>query len=239
MSLKNCSRNEQISELENKINYTFNKKFLLERAMTHSSYANQNKLDYAYHNERLEFLGDSVLSLTISEYLYKKYHSKPEGKLTRLRSSIVCEASLYDKAKLLKLGTYLQMGKGEEQSGGRERVSTLSDAFEALIGAIYLDGGLDNARQFIISQFSNMIETLEKKEKFSDYKTQLQELAQKQSGAVISYDIYKEEGPDHDKLFSARVYINDKLSGEGTGKSKKEAEQHAAKKALEITGDLK
>lgn len=230
-------RKEQLSELEDKIGYHFQKIYLLDRALTHSSYANQLGLTYIEHNERMEFLGDSVLSLVISEYLFRKFKTKQEGKLTRIRAGIVCEPSLYKCAKELDLGQYMLMGKGEEQSGGRVRVSILADAFEALIAAIYIDGGYDNAKSFIISNLSWAVESITKDIYAFDYKTRLQELVQKAHGAKIKYTITDQKGPDHNKTFYAMVSVNDKAAGRGQGRSKKEAEQEAAKDALSILGD--
>lgn len=231
-----AERKEKLSELEQKINYKFTKIYLLDRAMTHSSYANQYNLPYIEHNERMEFLGDSVLELVVSEYIFKKYRSKPEGKLTKVRANIVCEASLYERAKEIDLGEYLKLGRGEEVTGGRERTSILADAYEALIAAIYIDGGLESAREFIIPQFVDAIETVVKKENFKDYKSSLQEHVQKNPSSSIRYEIVREEGPDHNKVFFANVWVNNSLSGKGRGKSKKEAEQEAARSALSSLG---
>jgi ribonuclease-3 len=229
-------RKDKISELENKIGYRFNKKYLLNRAMTHSSYANQYMLPYIEHNERLEFLGDSVLSLVISEFIFKKYRNKPEGKLTKIRANIVCETSLYQRAKRLGLGEYLLVGRGEEITGGRERVSILADAYEALIAAIYIDGGLDSAKMFIIPEFTDDIENVVDREYFKDYKSRLQEYVQKDQNAVVKYEVVGEEGPAHNKVFYVNVNINGNYAGKGQGKSKKEAEQQAAKAAFESLG---
>lgn len=228
---------DNISELENKIGYTFKKKYLLGRALTHSSYANQHNLPYVEHNERLEFLGDSVLSLIVSEHIFKKYRSKPEGTLTKIRANLVCESSLYEHAKALSLGDYLKIGKGEEITGGRMRASLLADAFEALIASIYIDGGLECVRKFIISQLSESMEHMAKKASIDDYKSRLQEYVQKDQGANIRYEIAGEEGPPHNKTFSVRVFINGFVSGEGQGRSKKQAEQEAARIALLKIGE--
>jgi ribonuclease-3 len=200
-------RKEMLAELEQKIGYSFHKKYILNRAMTHSSYANQYGLSYIEHNERMEFLGDSVLSLVISEFIYKKYRNKPEGKLTRIRANIVCEASLYEKARKIGLGDYLIVGRGEEVTGGRERVSTLADAYEALIAAIYIDGGIDRVREFILPQFVDAIDNIVRREHFRDYKSWLQEFIQKEPGSAIRYEIAGEEGPDHDKVFYVNAFI--------------------------------
>lgn len=231
-------RIKELKELEEKLGYVFKKKYVLNRAMTHSSYANQMGLHYIEHNERLEFLGDSVLSLVVSEYIFKKYKNKPEGKLSKIRASIVCESSLYEMAKNIALGQYMLIGKGEEATGGRERVSILADAYEALIAAIYIDGGFESASQFIISQMEEKIESTVKSAHTKDYKSRLQELVQKEQAANIIYEIENEEGPDHDKVFYAKVSLNGKDAGRGRGKSKKEAEQEAAKCALNLLGDM-
>lgn len=229
-------RKEKLSELEQKINYKFEKKYVLDRAMTHSSYANQYNLSYVEHNERMEFLGDAVLELVISEYIFKKYKNKPEGKLTKIRANIVCEDSLYERAKKINLGDYLELGRGENITGGRERASILADAYEALIAAVYIDGGLEPAREFIIPRFEDAIESIVKKENFKDYKSRLQEYVQKDGSSSIRYETVAEEGPDHDKVFFVNVWVNSSLSGEGRGKSKKEAEQEAARAALVSLG---
>jgi ribonuclease-3 len=231
-------RENQIREFENRIGYEFKKKYILNRALTHSSFANQYGLSYIEHNERLEFLGDSVLSLAVSEFIFKKYRRKPEGKLTKIRASIVCEASLYKQALKLDLGDYLQIGKGEEASGGRSRVSLLADAYEAVIAAIYIDAGFDKAREFVITRFSGEIENMVRESDIIDYKSRLQEYIQKDQSTSIKYIIKKEEGPPHNRVFYAAVILNNEIEGEGQGKSKKEAEQQAAKAALSILGDL-
>jgi ribonuclease-3 len=230
------NRKNQLLLLEKKINYNFNKKYLLNRALTHSSYANQLGLSNLEHNERLEFLGDSVLSLVISEYIFNKYKNKAEGKLTKIRANIVCESSLYDKAKHIKIGDYMLIGKGEELTGGRERVSILADAYEALIAAIYLDGGFEKAKEFVISIFSPSIEENVKSAYTKDYKSTLQEYIQRDSNLIIKYELENEEGPAHNKIFYVKVSINSKVIGNGKGRSKKEAEMHAAKAALEFLG---
>lgn len=230
-------RKEQLSELEQKIGYIFSKTYLLDRALTHSSYANQEGLSYVEHNERMEFLGDSVLSVVVSEHIFKKYKSKPEGKLTRIRSGIVCESSLYECAKKIDLGRYMLIGKGEELSGGRNRVSMLADAFEALIAAIYIDGGLEKAREFVISSLSDTIDGAVKDAYMRDYKTKLQEIVQREQGATIVYKVVGEEGPAHNKTFFVEVTVNGSITGKGRGRSKKEAEQRAAKSALSLLGE--
>jgi len=234
----NKARREQIAILENRIGYTFKKKYVINRALTHSSYANQYGLPYIEHNERLEFLGDSVLSLVVSEFIFKKFRNKPEGKLTKIRAAIVCESSLYKKAKQINLGEFILMGKGEEITGGRERVSILADAYEALIAAIYIDGGIESARNFIISNICNSIKDDMAGTEDRDYKSRLQEYVQREQGTNIKYEIEGEEGPAHNKIFYAKVTLNDKSAGRGSGRSKKEAEQEAAKSALAFLGDI-
>lgn len=229
-------RKAKLSELEQKINYNFKKKYILDRAMTHSSYANQYNLPYIEHNERMEFLGDAVLELVVSGYIFKKYRNKPEGKLTKIRANIVCEASLCERAKKINLGEYLELGRGEEITGGRERESILADAYEALIAAIYIDGGLEIAQELIIPQFADAIESVVKKENFKDYKSRLQEQVQRDRTSSIKYETVGEEGPDHNKVFFVNVLVNNDLVGKGKGKSKKEAEQEAARSALNSLG---
>ena len=219
-----------ISKFEETINYTFeNKSYILE-ALTHSSYSNENK-NYKF-NERLEFLGDSVLSIIISDYLFKTEKELPEGELTKLRANIVCEESLSEVASQINLGNFLLLGKGEEATGGRERISILADALEAVIAAIYLDGGIKEARDFIFKYMQEIIENSIKGKIFRDYKTYLQEVLQSKGEQNIWYKLIDEKGPDHNKRFVMEVGINDTVLGVGEGKSKKDAEQVAAKSAL-------
>ncbi len=220
-------------ELEIQIGYEFSDDELIFEALTHSSYANEIKNKDIRNNERLEFLGDSVLSLVISEYIFKTFPEITEGKLTKIRSKIVCEATLAQCAKDIKLGNYLKFGKGEEMTGGRKRVSILADAFEALIAAIYLDGGYESVKLFILNHMKKYVEDSVNGKVFLDYKTHFQELVQNDKNNKINYEIFKEEGPDHRKVFFANVLVNDLIVGTGSGKSKKEAEQEAAKDALE------
>ncbi len=205
---------------------------LLHQALTHTSFANEMKKSHIQHNERLEFLGDAVLELVISAYLYKKFPALPEGELTKARAAAVCEATLAKRARELELGDYLLFGKGELASGGRGRTSILADAFEAVIGAIYLDNGLDSARDFILAQLAGELAEIKNGNAIQDYKTLLQEVVQKDSENRIAYRIVAESGPDHDKVFETAVVINDEEMGRGSGKSKKEAEQRAAHEAL-------
>ncbi len=215
--------------LEAKLGYTFRDRSLLENALTHSSYANENR-DCLGSNERLEFLGDSILGMVTADYLYKKHPDLPEGDLTRTRAARVCEESLVEVADRLDLGAYLKLGRGEATGGGRTRPSIRADAVEAVLAAVYLDGGLVEARK-IIQRFILDKET--EKSANRDYKTALQELVQRQSGQTLSYRLTGQSGPDHAKAFTVAVDLNGETVGEGTGHSKKEAEQMAAKAALE------
>ena len=220
-----------IELFEQKINYEFkNKEYILE-ALTHSSYSNENK-NYPF-NERLEFLGDSVLSIVISDYLFKKETKLPEGELTKIRANIVCEESLSEVSKNIHLGKYMLLGKAEEATGGRERISILADALEAVIAAIYLDGGIKCAREFILTNMEKIINDSIKGKIFRDYKTCLQEVLQSNGENNIWYKLIEEKGPDHNKRFVMEVGINDTVLGVGEGKSKKDAEQVAAKCALD------
>ncbi len=218
-----------LKELEQKIGYQFRDFSLLQRAMCHSSYANERHLGRLQCNERLEFLGDAVLELATSEFLYEKYPQMPEGDATKTRASIVCEQSLAYCASVLSLGKYILLGKGEEVTGGRERPSITSDAFEALIGAIYLDGGFTSAKDFILKFVLN---DLEHKKLFFDSKTILQERIQAQHEEKLHYELIREEGPDHQKLFVVQAMLGDRVIGEGSGRTKKAAEQQAAYHAL-------
>jgi len=220
-------------QFEENIGYTFNSKQLLVQALTHSSYANEHKSTHLKDNERLEFLGDAILDLVVSDFLYKKHRNFPEGDLSKLRASIVCEAFLTNVAKQIHLGTFLLLGKGEEMTGGRTRTSILADAVEAVIGAIYLDKGLKEAQTFIFNKIVFFKESLSASKISEDYKTHLQELIQKESADPLSYHVISEEGPDHDKCFNVEVKHKGKILGTGNGKSKKEAEQNAAYIALQ------
>lgn len=222
-------------ELEEKIGYQFHNKDLLKEALTHSSYANERKSQRIKYNERLEFLGDSVLSVVVSEYIFKHCPELPEGELTKLRASLVCEKSLFDFAKKINLGNYLILSKGERNNGGAERPSILSDAFEALIAAIYLDGGIEPVSKHILSFVVPAIKNSKKKH-VKDYKTTLQEIIQKNPGERLEYVLVAESGPDHNKHFVVEVHLNSNVIGKGGGKSKKEAEQQAAREALGLMG---
>jgi ribonuclease-3 len=224
---------DSFKDYEKIIGYEFKDINNLILALTHSSYANENKSDRLSSNERLEFLGDAILSIVISEYIYNMHKNLAEGEMTKARANIVCETSLAHCAVNIELGKFLLLGKGEELTGGRTRVSILSDAFEALIASIYLDGGMSKARRFILEKMKPVIDGAIDGVISLDYKTQLQEKVQKHSDKKIIYEILNEKGPDHNKVFTTQVKIADKVMGSGKGKSKKESEQNAAKVALE------
>ena len=219
----------KLEELQKKIGYSFENSELLRSALMHSSYTNEKRLPKYKCNERLEFLGDAVLELISSEFLYFEDEKMPEGELTKFRASVVCEPSLAFCAREIGLGDYLLLGKGEEVTGGRLRDSITSDALEALIGAVYLDGGFASAKEFVLQYVLN---DLESKKLFFDSKTILQEIVQGNFTEMISYHLIKEEGPDHNKLFFVEVYIGDTSYGEGSGRTKKAAEQEAAYHAI-------
>ena len=219
----------RLKELEKKIGYTFREPALLKQALMHSSYTNEKHLPKYQCNERLEFLGDAVLEVVSSEYLYLNSPHTPEGELTKTRASMVCEPSLALCARDIGLGDYLLLGKGEEAPGGRHRDSVTSDAMEALIGAVYLDGGFTSAKEFI-HRF--VLTDLEDKKLFYDSKTILQEMVQGMKAGTISYRLTGEEGPDHDKSFYVEVLIGDRAYGDGKGRTKKAAEQQAAYRAI-------
>lgn len=222
-----------LHELEGKLQYTFSDLGLLETALTHSSYANEQGPGHKY-NERLEFLGDSVLGFITADKFFHTFRDIPEGRLTKLRASTVCEESLFEFAKQIDLGSYLLLGKGEEKNGGRERASIVSDAFEAVIAAIYLDGSIEAAREFVLRFVMTAVE--EKTITFKDYKTQLQEIIQKNPEEKLTYVLSGESGPDHDKRFEVEVHLNSNVIGKGIGRTKKQAEQEAAKEALSLMG---
>ncbi|NLM44105.1 MAG: ribonuclease III [Clostridiales bacterium] len=228
-------RLKSLQEFEEIINYAFTDKQLLNIALTHSSYAHGHDTSHPY-NERLEFLGDSILSMIISLHLYNKLKNTSEGQMTRIRANIVCEKSLYATAKKIRIGEYLYLSKGEENTGGRKRVSILADAVEALIAAIFLDGGLDEAKKFVLGFMEEKIESSIKNRIFNDYKSYLQEHVQKYNMGKVEYKLISEKGPDHSKEFNMAVYLNDTLIGSGTGKSKKDAQQSAAKDAITAMG---
>ena len=220
-----------MDNLEKKLGYTFKNREYLQRALSHSSYVNERH-NNEESNERLEFLGDSVLGMITADYYFHNF-SLPEGELTKLRASTVCEKTLFEFANQIELGKYLKLGKGEENTGGRTRPSINADAFEAIIAGIYLDGGLDEARKFVLK----FIEKLSDKHgSFKDYKTTLQEVIQKNPEEILEYIVVGEHGPDHNKCFEVEVHLNSNVIGKGVGKSKKNAEQQAAKEALELMG---
>ena len=221
--------------LEQKLGYKFNNINLLKNALTHSSYANEVRNGFS-SNERLEFLGNSVLSIVVSDYIYKHYPNMPEGELTKLRASLVCEKSLCTFSRELELGSYLMLGKGEDKGGGRERDSILADAFEAVLAAIYLDGGMEPARRHVMNFVLRELKHTDD-EVFKDYKTALQEIIQRNPEESVTYILIDESGPDHDKSFTVEVRLNSNVIGKGTGKNKKRAEQMAAKEALMLMGE--
>ena len=216
---------DRLHELEKIIGYSFKNLSLLSHALTHSSYANEKHWDKTRCNERLEFLGDAVLELVSSNFLFRNYPTMPEGEMTKLRASLVCEPTLAFCAEAISLGNYLLLGKGEDLTGGRKRPSVVSDAMEAVIGAIYLDGGLANAKEFI---YRYILNDIEHKQLFYDSKTILQELVQAEYKEGLVYELLKEEGPDHNKTFEVCVKLGGRVIGNGTGRTKKAAEQVAA-----------
>jgi ribonuclease-3 len=225
---------KSIQQLKAELGFDWRNEGLLQTALTHTSYANEYKASRPIeHNQRLEFLGDAVLELVISAYLYKTLPNQPEGVLTKSRAAVVCEPALAKAAEVLELGKCLLIGKGEERSGGRERPSILADAFEALVGAIYLDMGIDKARAFILNQLDGAVQAVTTGGVAGDYKSELQELVQQEGDNLLAYQILQEEGPDHDKVFTAGVKYRGQLWGIGKGRTKKEAEQAAAQEAME------
>ena len=220
---------KSIHKLETLISYTFKDRSLLQRALTHSSFAHEQEDSGLEDNERLEFLGDAVLEIVVSDHLYRNRVKSSEGELTKLRASLVCEPTLADCAKEISLGDFIKLSHGEDSNGGRERKSILSDAFEALIGAIYLDGGLECAGKFIKER---LLSDIEKKQLFFDSKTSLQERVQGKGMGDIAYQLLRIEGPDHARRYTSEVSIGGKPVGVGSGTSKKAAEQEAAHEAL-------
>lgn len=224
---------KDISELEKKIKYKFKNPQLLLTALTHSSYANENK---GKSYERLEFLGDSILGLLTTEYLFKNFPELPEGQLTKTRAALVCESSLCEFSKKLNLGSYMRLSHGESRTGGAERPSILADMFESVIAAMYLDSGsIERCRDFVVGFIGSAAKAVGKR-KFKDYKTALQEIIQQNPEEKLSYVVVSESGPDHNKHFRVEVRLNSNVVGKGGGKSKKEAEQQAARVALELMG---
>lgn len=225
-----------MEELERKLGYAFKDRTLLETALNHSSYANENRVAGLESNERLEFLGDSVLGQIVATYLFRIYPKMPEGQMTRLRAELVCEQSLHAVAQKLDLGRYIKLGRGEEHTGGRQRESILADAVEAVIAAMYLDGGIEVSKHFIDEYILFEFEE-EKIHTATDYKTALQEQVQRKAGQTLAYELVSESGPDHRKTFTMRVALNGRPIGEGSGRTKKEAEQNAAKAGLEALSE--
>ena len=223
-----------MTALEERLGHSFQNRALLETAVTHSSYANENRASGIVCNERLEFLGDSVLGVTVADFLYRHFPDMPEGDLSKLRSSLVCTQSLSDFARQISLGDYLFLGKGESNTGGADRSSILENAFEALIAAVYLDGGMENAEKFVLAFLSSAVETHHIN--FKDYKTTLQEVVQQNPDENVNYVLVGESGPDHNKVFEVEVHLNSNVIGKGKGRSKKSAEQEAAKEALKLMG---
>ena len=220
---------KKLNALEKKTGYVFKNKELLYHAMIHSSYTNEHHMGRSSNNERLEFLGDAVLELSSSDYLFREFPDKPEGEMTKFRASVVCEPTLANCAREIGLGEYLFLGKGEDAEGGRQRDSILSDALEALIGAIYLDGGFASAKEFV---FRFIMNDLEKKKLFYDSKTILQEIVQSRMNGNLVYELIGEEGPDHLKVFHVQAVIDGERAGIGQGRTKKAAEQMAAYKTI-------
>ncbi len=233
------SEEKAFQQLEKRINYVFGNKALLQVALTHSSYCNENrKRGFTESNERSEFLGDSILSVITAEFLFNRFPNADEGFLTRTRAALVCEDSLASFSNSLELGDYMLFGKGESAAtGGRHRKSTIADAFEALIAAIYLDGGMEKAKEFVLPFIESMLETVSKTGT-EDYKSRLQRIVQQTPEEVLTYTLVAEDGPPHDRTFSYEVYLNSNLLGKGAGRSKREAEQAAAREALILLGEL-
>ncbi len=225
---------ERLAAFEEKIGYTFKNKNLLHEALSHSSYANECKKG-RNSNERLEFLGDSVLSIVISEHLFNHFKHLPEGDLTKIRASLVCEKALFEFSKQISLGEFILLGKGEENTGGRTRPSIVSDAFEAVIAAVFLDGGMEAAREYVLGFIPKDLDKNSAK-KLQDYKTILQEIIQRNPEEKVEYVLRSQSGPDHDRHFVVEVCLNTNIIGHGEGHSKKQAEQQAAKEALKLMG---
>lgn len=226
-----------MQSLENKLNYKFKNIELLKNALVHSSYANEVRGNI-HSNERLEFLGDSVLSVIVANHIYHKYPNMPEGELTRLRASLVCEKTLCALSRELEIGKYLLLGHGEDKNGGRERDSILADAFEAVLAAIYLDGGMIAAENHIMNTVLRDLDHHCDEDTFKDYKTTLQEIIQRNPEESVTYTLVDEFGPDHNKQFTVAVKLNSNIIGTGSGKSKKQAEQMAARQALKLMGEI-
>lgn len=221
-----------VNQFEKVLGYEFINKELLKEALTHSSFSNENGQQIR-NNERMEFLGDAVLEIMVSHYLFKRFNTYPEGKLTRLRSKVVCEDVLYEISTQYNLGDFLVLGKGEEYTGGRNRKSILADSLEAVIASVYLDSGLENVVELFLPKFKQFIERAATGQISLDFKTKFQEIVQRDHpNSKIRYQVYREEGPDHDKTFYVKLFLDQTKAGNGEGKSKKSAEQEAAKEAL-------
>jgi ribonuclease-3 len=235
-----ASFSKSIAPLEVSLGYTFKKKSLLKEALTHKSFAHERQKESIPFNERMEFLGDAVLSIIISDYLFHKYPEYSESSLSKVRAYAVQEATLAEAAIKLNIGGYLQLGKGEELTGGRNKPSLLANAFESVLGAIYLDGGIKKAKEFVLANLKDKADESVTDNVLFDFKTKFQEVAQAEFGVLPKYSIHKEEGPEHSKIFEVNVFINDKMYGSGKGRSKKIAAQMAAKEGLKkIKGQTK
>jgi ribonuclease-3 len=234
----NKERKEELQELCRSLKIEMNDLYLLNTALTHTSYAHESKqFPKPNHSERIEFLGDSVLGLVVSTYMYKRFPRMDEGELTKLRAYLVCETTLSKYAKQIGLGDYILLGRGELLSGGRERNSILADAYESVGGAYYLDQGLEKAEKYLLDMMREELEMTAKHGLCRDFKTRLQDMVQKEGVVEIIYQLLGAKGPDHDKVFDTAVVINGVITGEGSGKSKKEAEQNAAREALMKLGE--
>lgn len=241
MVFQNNNFNEEdssLNDLENNIGYVFKNKDILETAITHSSYSNEMH-GKVKNYERLEFLGDSLLGFITAEYIFGRYKNADEGKLTRTRAALVCEKSLCEFSKSFQLGKFIRLSRGEKHIGGKSRPSILADIFEAITAAIFLDGGIEPAKSFVLKYIVPAIKNIGNSRNVLDYKTELQEIVQQNPEEKINYNLIFESGPDHDKTFTTEVKINSNVVGSGTGKSKKESEQMAAREALKLMGFIK
>ncbi|WP_293728993.1 ribonuclease III [uncultured Phascolarctobacterium sp.] len=226
-------RKQQLQDFCDSLGIRMHDLELLDMALTHTSYAHEAKqTPKPQHNERIEFLGDSVLSVIVSTYMYQNFPDLAEGQLTKLRAHLVCEASLFEYAKKIRLGDYLRLGKGEELSGGRERPSILADAFESVLGAIYLDQGFEKVQSYLLAMMRPEIDYICRHGIYNDYKTRLQEFLQRDGDVDISYQLMSSTGPEHNKVFTSEVMVQGRVIGEGKGRTKKDSEQHAAQQAL-------
>ena len=230
-------RRKELESLMEKLEISVTDYTEINSSLTHPSFVFEKDASRVEHNQRMEFLGDAVVGLVIAEYLYHRFPEKKEGELTKMRAAIVCEPALAESARQMHLGRYIQMGKGERLGGGEQRSSNLADAWEALVGALYLQLGVPGVRHFILTHLQKTIESVAQGN-YGDFKTRLQELIQKNPDAEIEYQIIEEKGPDHDKVFQAGLFINSELISKGEGKTKKEAEQLAAKEALLKFGEI-